>query len=134
MLREEKKNKPIAEKTTDKVIYKTAEPGIGAEASFAPLFDIFLSIAKTSGIRIRSISYNYSPSSDPIVAAGLSNYNVCELDIKAVGSYRNFQSFFRAVAKEPYLMALSNTDVQPWENDRTILVGNIKLNLYTKTN
>lgn len=133
MLQEEKRNRPIVEKKTDKIIYETTEMGVGSEASFAPLFDIFLTLAKASGLRIRSIAYNYSPSTDPIVSAGLSNYNVCELDIKAVGSYRNFQTFFRAVAKEPYLMSLSNTDVKPWENDRTLLIGNLKLNLYTKT-
>ncbi len=133
MLIEAKKNKPIVEKKSDKVIFEATESGIGAEASFAPLFDIFLSLAKASGLKIRSIGYNYSPAGDPIVAANITNYNVCELDIKAIGSYRNFQSFFRAIAKEPYLMSLANTNISPWENDRTILIGDLKLNLYTKT-
>ena len=134
VLKDEKAKNQKVENKTDKVIYETTEPGIGSEASFAPLFENFIDIAKLSGIRIRSINYDYNPIGDPIRSANLTNYSVCELDVKAVGGYRNFQTFFKAINKQPYVMSLARTEIKPWEDDRSILVGDFKLRLYTKTN
>ena len=134
LLKAEKENKPKEENKTDKVIFESTEPGIGAEASFAPLFERFIETAKLSGIRIRSINYNYNPIDDSIVAAKLTNYNVCELDVKAVGSYRNFQTFYKALNRDNYVMSLAQMEFKPWEGDRSVLVSDFKLRLYTKTN
>jgi len=116
-----------------KKIYELEGTQFSPEASFAPLFEVVLTIAQNSGIRIRSIDYNYSPESDPIFAAHLPEYNVCELGIVAVGTYTQLQNFFKGLMKDSNLNYLAEIEMQPWEKDKTILISNIKVRLYTKT-
>lgn len=116
-----------------KKIYELEGAQFSGEASFAPLFEIVLGIAQNSGIRIRSIDYNYQPEDDRIYASHISDYNVCELSIVAVGSYSQIQSFFRGLMKDNNLNYISEVEMQPWEKDKSILISNIKVRLYTKT-
>ncbi len=116
-----------------KKIYELEGAQFSGEASFAPLFEIVLTIAQNSGIRIRSIDYNYQPEEDRIYAAHISDYNVCELSIVAVGTYAQLQNFFRGLMKDSNLNYLAEVEMQPWEKDRTILISNVKVRLYTKT-
>jgi len=116
-----------------KRIYGLEGAQFSAEASFAPLFEIVLSIAQNAGIKIRSIDYNYAPESDPVFAAHLPEYNVCELKIQAIGSYSQLQAFFKGLMKDNNLNYLAEVEMQPWEKDKTILITNVKIRLYTKT-
>ena len=112
-----------------KKIYELEGAQFSGEASFAPLFEVVLTIAQNSGIRIRSIDYNYQPEEDRIYAAHISDYNVCELSIVAVGTYAQLQNFFRGLMKDSNLSYLAEVEMQPWEKDKTILVTNIKENI-----
>lgn len=116
-----------------KVIFQAEDMKFSAEASFAPLFEIFIDQAKAAGIKIRSIDYNYAPATDPIFTANMTGYNVCELTITAAGHYGDFQNFFKGITKESFLMSFPEMQLAPWENDRSILVNKFKLRLYTKT-
>lgn len=116
-----------------KKIYELEGAQFSAEASFAPLFEVVLSIAQNSGIKIRSINYNYSPESDPVFAAHLPEYNACELQIQTIGSYAQLQNFFKGLMKDNNLNYLAEVEMQPWEKDKTILIANVKIRLYTKT-
>lgn len=116
-----------------KQIYELEGTQFSSEASFAPLFEVILSIAQNSGIKIRSINYNYSPEGDPIFAAHLPEYNACELQIQAIGSYAQLQTFFKGLMKDNNLNYLAEVEMQPWEKDKTILITNVKIRLYTKT-
>ena len=116
-----------------KKIYELEGAQFSAEASFAPLFEIVLSIAQSSGIRIRSIDYNYAPESDPVYDAHLPEYNACERRIQAIGSYAQLQAFFKGLMKDNNLNYLAEVEMQPWEKDKTILITNVKIRLYTKT-
>lgn len=116
-----------------KKIYELEGTQFSGEASFAPLFEIVLSIAQNSGIRIRSIDYNYQPQDDKIYAAHIAEYNVCEMSIVAVGTYAQLQNFFRGLMKDSNLNYIAEVEMQPWEKDKTILVSNVKVRLYTKT-
>ena len=95
-----------------KKIYELEGAQFSAEASFAPLFEIVLSIAQSSGIRIRSIDYNYAPESDPVYAAHLPEYNACELRIQAIGSYAQLQAFFKGLMKDNNLNYLAEVEMQ----------------------
>lgn len=117
----------------EKVIYEPKGLQFGADASFAPLFENAIETAKGSGIRIRSITTTERPSTDPIVASGLQGYNVQEIDIVAVGTYSEFQAFYKNVLREYYLTYFAEIEVKPWELDKSVLISNIKLRLYTKT-
>lgn len=126
-------NKAKAPVVDGKKIYELEGAQFSPEASFAPLFEVVLSIAQNSGVRIRSIDYNYTPETDPVFAAHLPEYNVCELGIVAVGTYSQLQNFFKGLMKDSNLNYLAEIEMQPWEKDKTILISNVKVRLYTKT-
>jgi len=129
----EMSSKQKAVSRDSKRIYELEGTQFSGEASFAPLFEIVLNIAQTSGIRIRSIDYNYQPQEDKIFASRIAEYNVCELSIVAVGTYAQLQNFFKGLMKDPNLNYLAEIEMQPWEKDKTILISNMKVRLYTKT-
>lgn len=116
-----------------KTIFEAPGMQNSPEASFAPLSELVLSVAQQSGIRIRAIDYNYSPANDIIYKAQLPGYNVCELAIVAVGTYTEFQTFFKTMMKESYLTSIAEIEMTPWEKDKKILITNFKLRLYAKT-
>lgn len=118
---------------TEKIIYQSQGMQVAGIASFTPLFEDIMNIAKASGIRIRSISYNYEPTSDAIFSAGIQGYNACIMDIVAVGSYTEFQNFYKNILREQYLVNFAEVSVKPWQDDKSILVTKLKLGLYTKT-
>ncbi len=122
-------------KTPDaKKIFQIQGMKFGADASFAPLFDNMIAVAKESGIRIRSIDYNYSPASDPVFAAKLSGYNVCELQSTIVGNYSQIQRFLKTMLSEEYLINLAEIEIVSWKRDKSVLIANLKMRFYTQTN
>lgn len=116
-----------------KIIFEAPDMQFSSDASFAPLFELVLTIAQQSGIRIRAIDYNYTPEDDIIFAAKLEGYNTCELNMVAVGSYSEFQTFFKTIMKEKYVTNLAEIELNPWEKDKKVLIAKIKLRLYTRT-
>ena len=122
-----------AEAVSTKVIYEVSGQQFGPEASFGIMFDTMLANMTNNGIRIRSIDYNYSPSNDRVLEAGISGYNACELSFVTVGSYTQLQNFFRNLTKEDYLTSIYEVYLEPYDKDKTILVARFKIRLYTKT-
>ncbi|GBF23409.1 hypothetical protein tpqmel_0813, partial [Candidatus Gastranaerophilus sp. (ex Termes propinquus)] len=116
-----------------KKIYEAPSMSISRDASFAPLLETVINSAKTSGIRFRSIKYNYDPQEDSVYKANLPGYNVCELDLAAAGSYTKLQNFLKGIAKQEYLNNIAEIEITPYEQDRSVLLADIKLRLYTKT-
>ncbi len=116
-----------------KVVFDAPDMKFSPDASFAPLFELVLTIAQHSGIRIRAIDYDYAPQEDMIFAAKIDGYNVCELNMVAVGTYTEFQTFFKSIMKEQYLTNLAEVELTPWEKDKKVLIAKIKLRLYTRT-
>ena len=116
-----------------KIVFDAPDMRFSPDASFAPLFELVLTIAQQSGIRIRAIDYNYSPQDDMIFAAKINGYNVCELNMVTVGSYTELQNFFKSIMKEQYLTNLAEVELTPWEKDKKVLIAKIKLRLYTRT-
>ncbi len=116
-----------------KVIFEAPDMQFSPDASFAPLFELVLTIAQQSGIRIRAIDYNYSPQEDAIFAAKLEGYNTCELNMVVVGSYTELQTFFKTIMKEQYVTNLAEVELNPWDKDKKVLIAKVKLRLYTRT-
>ncbi len=122
--------------TSGKIIYEVPGQQFTAEASFGIMFENLLANISNSGIRIRSIRYNYSPSNDRIITATQESgggYNACELSFVAVGNYAQFQNFFKSLAKEKYLSNIYEIYIEPYDKDKTILINRFKVRLYTKT-
>jgi len=121
------------ESKSGKVIYEVSGEQFSAEASFGIIFENLLANMTNSGIRIRSIEYNYQPTEDKILSTNLGGYNACELSFVTVGSYSQFQTFFKNIARENYLSSINEVFIEPYDKDKTILITRFKIRLYTKT-
>lgn len=140
-LQSEKKASEVQEvkksvSVSGKVIYEVPGQQFTPEASFGIMFENLLSNISNSGIRIRSIRYNYSPADDRIITATQESgggYNACEISFVAVGNYAQFQNFFKSLAKEKYLSNIREIYIEPYDKDKTILINRFKIRLYTKT-
>ncbi len=121
------------ESESGKIIYEVLGQQFSAEASFGIMFDNILANMTNSGLRIRSIDYNYSPSNDKIVEANVPGYNACELSFVTVSNYTQLQTFLKNIAKENYLTSISEIYLEAYDKDKTILIARFKIRLYTKT-
>lgn len=130
-VKEEKKPETA---TSGKAIPEISGQQFTPEASFGVMFESVLSNITNSGIKIRDIKYNYQPADDKILSAGMdSGYNACELSFITVGSYSQFQNFFKSVAKDTYLSSIYEIYIEPYDRDKTILITRFKIRLYTRT-
>ena len=121
------------EAKSGKKIYDVSGQQFSAEASFGIIFDNLIANVTNSGIRIRSIDYNYQPADDKILGTNLGGYNACEISFVTVGSYSQFQNFFKSIAKETYLSSIYEIYIEPYDKDKTILITRFKIRLYTRT-
>ena len=121
------------ESKSSKVIYEVLGQQFSPEASFGIMFDNILTNMTNSGLRIRSIDYNYSPVDDLIIQTNAPGYNACELSFVAVSNYTQLQNFLKNLAKETYLTGISEIYLEPYDKDKTILISKFKIRLYTKT-
>mgnify|MGYP002869960526 CR=1 FL=1 len=97
------------------------------------MFENILANITNSGLRIRSIDYNYSPTEDAILEASIPGYNACELSFVTVGTYTQLQTFLKNIAKETYLTGINEIYLEPYDKDKTILISRFKVRLYTRT-
>ena len=121
------------EPKSGKVIMEVLGQQFSAEASFGFLFDELLKNLTASGVRVRSIEYNYYPQNDKIGDLHAPGYNACELSFTAVGSYSQLQSFFKTITKNKNLSSIYEIYIEPYDKDKTILIAKFKIRLYTKT-
>ena len=118
---------------SSKIIYEVLGQQFSPEASFGIMFENILANMSNSGLRIRSIDYNYSPADDKILQTNTPGYNACELSFLTVGSYTQLQTFLKNIAKENYLTGINEIYLEPYDKDKTILIARLKIRLYTKT-
>ena len=97
------------------------------------MFENIISNITNSGVRIRSIEYNYRPGDDAVLNTGAPGYNACELSFVTVGTYAQYQRFFKNLAKENYLTNIYEIYIEPYDKNKTILISKFKVRLYTKT-
>ena len=128
---EKKKNKKTT--SSGKVIYEVLGQQFSPEASFGIMFENLLANMTNSGVRIRSIDYNYLPQDDKIMMTNVAGYNACELSFTTVSTYSQLQTFFKNIIKEKYLSNIAEIYIEPYDNDKTILISKFKVRLYTRT-
>lgn len=121
------------ERTSTKIIYEVLGQQFSPEASFGIMFENVLANITNSGIRIRSIDYNYSPTNDKIIDTNVPGYNACELSFVTVSTYSQLQTFLKNIAKENYLTSITEIYLEPYDKDKSILISRFKIRLYTKT-
>ena len=130
---EAEKSEVKKESKSGKVIYEVLGQQFSPEASFGIMFENILSNIATSGVRIRSISYNYTPQTDKVLQTNAPGYNACELSFTTISNYSQLQRFFKSLAKESYLTNIYEVYIEPYDKDKTILITKFKIRLYTKT-
>ena len=129
-----KENKLKKQTESGKVIYEVPGAQFTPEASYGIMFENVLASITNSGLRIRTIDYNYNNvADDKIKGSGAPGYNVCELGFVTVGTYPQLQSFFENITKEKFLSAITEIYLEPYDQDKTILIAKFKIRLYTKT-
>ena len=118
----------------DKKVYETEDIQFGTGASFSKPFEIMINIAKDSKIRIKSIKYAYDKqaATDPLTVAEIKGDNICEMAITAVGTYSQIKAFLSGILAQPYLVRLPEITMTPWGYDKSILIADFKITLYTK--
>lgn len=126
---ERRKRKP----DSGKVILEVPSAQFSPEASFGVLFDGILANVAKSGIRVRSIEYNYAPTDDKILGSTMPGHNACELVFTAVGTYPQFQQFFKDSTKDRYLNNIYEVYIEPYDYNKSILITKFKIRLYTKS-
>ena len=131
--RQEQQEENKKESKSGKVIYEVLGQQFSAEASFGIMFENILSNITGSGVRIRSIDYNYTPQNDKILQTNAPGYNACELSFTTVSNYSQLQNFFKNIAKESYLTNIYEVYIEPYDKDKSILIAKFKVRLYTKT-
>ena len=129
--KEVKPEKKVAK--SGKVIYEVLGQQFSTEASFGIMFENIINNITKSGVKIRSIEYNYSPQDDKVLQTNAAGFNACELSFIAVGSYAQIQNFFKSLAKEKYLTNIYEVYLEPYDKNKTILIAKFKIRLYTKT-
>ncbi len=116
-----------------KIIYAVPQAQFSPAASFGIMFENVISNITNSGLKVRSIDYNYSPQDDKVLTTQVEGYNACELTFTTVGSYTQLQTFFKNIAKEKYLSSLYEVYIEPYDKDKSILIAKFKIRLYTKS-
>ena len=129
---EEANNKEVKTAKSGKVIYEVLGQQFSTEASFGIMFENIISNITNSGVKIRSINYNYRPGNDKVMEVNAPGYNACELSFTTVSTYSQLQKFFKNLAKESYLTSIYQVDIEPYDKDKTILIARFKVRLYTR--
>lgn len=125
--------KPKSVAKSGKVIYEVPMMQFSPEASFGIMFENIIANITNTGLRVRSIDYNYKVTDDKVLNTNAEGYNACELSFTTVGSYTQLQNFFKNIAKEKYLSSLYEVYIEPYDNDKTTLIAKFKIRLYTKS-
>ena len=120
------------ESAITKPIYKNDTPSSDAMSSFGVMFEDVIQAAKYNKLKLYSIAYNMAPAEDLVYQNVQSEYNVCEISMHLYGTYPQFKSYFQDIYNYPYLINISKLEIIPYERDRNILGGNIKIVLYSK--
>lgn len=129
-VKEQPKEKKVAK--SGKIIYEVLDQQFSPEASFGIMFENVISNVTSSGVKIRSIEYNYHPQDDKVLAANAPGYNACELSFVTVGSYSQLQAFFKNITKENYLTNIYEVYIEPYDKNKAILIAKFKIRLYTR--
>ena len=100
---------------------------------YGNMFENLVKRAQSNGLMIRSIEYNMTPESDPLVLEHANRYNACELKFFLVGTYSQLQNFLMEVNNNfEYLVYVSSLSVTAFERNTDYILANTSITLYSK--
>ena len=117
--------KPIYESEID-----SANENLGV---YGDMFEKLVKGAQRNGLMIRSIEYNKTPETDPLMEENADTYNACELKFFFVGTYSQLQSFLSEVNNNfEYLTYISKLSVTAFSKNTDYLLINAAITMYSK--
>lgn len=121
-------------KVSTKPVYKNDIEATDQLSSFGVMFEDVIQSAKYNGLKLRSIAYNTAPSGDVVQTNISADYNVCAITMQLIGSYMQFRSYFQDLYNYPYLINLDKISVNPYEDNKRILIADVTVILYSTKN
>ena len=87
----------------------------------------------SNAVKIKSINYTYNPVDDAFVKFGKDVYFVSDVNLELVSNYTNLGKLIENIYQYPYFMKIMQLDVKPYAKDKKVLVTNLTLRLYART-
>ena len=115
----------------DRQVYKPEYNTTSPIVALSSVMEDITKFLEFNNLRIISINYTENPLEDIMVQNDPIKYNVCSIDLSLVGTYNNLQGFLKDIFKYPYLLNIVKLEVTPYYADKTLLIINIKINLYS---
>ncbi|MBQ7764318.1 type 4a pilus biogenesis protein PilO [bacterium] len=115
-----------------KKIYAPMDSDLSNDTLFFTLYNDVLEMMKENSIKIKSLDYVYNPEEDEFVKSG-NDYFVCDINLELVSNYTNLGKLIEQLYKYPYYIKFNNMDVKPYAKDKSILLTNMSIRLYAKS-
>lgn len=101
-------------------------------SSFGGMFDDIIDYLKMNNMMLRTVQYVLNPSDDQIYSRFPTLYNVCKINIYAVGTYTQLQGFLRDLTVYPYFINISNIHIVPYNKNQNYLLISLSICVYSK--
>lgn len=119
--------------TSTKKVYYPSQSDLGDDTLFFTIYNDVVDMLKSNSIKIKTIDYVYNPEKDKFVEFGKDKYFVCDVNMDLISNYVNFGKFIEALYQYPYYVRINQVYVNPYENDKKILMIKLSLRLYAHT-
>ena len=129
---EQKRKEQAANKNEGKQFYRPVMSGLDTEAVIAGEFSEILELVRSNKIRVRAIKYDYDPQDDNFVKNAGSQYNVARLNMEMIGTYQEYDNFLKELYKHEHFLDIQSIEIVPYKKNKSILLINFKLKLYSK--
>lgn len=129
---EEKRKEQNAQKSDAKQFYRPVMSGLDTEAVIAGEFTEILELVRVNKIKVRAIKYDYDPQDDNFVKNAGAQYNVARLNMEIVANYTSLDNFLKELYKHEHFLDIQSLEIVPYKKNKSILLVNFKLKLYSK--
>lgn len=118
---------------SQKKLYAPTESDLGNDSLFFTLYNDMIEMIHSNAVKIKSINYTYNPVDDAFVKFGKDVYFVSDVNLELVSNYTNLGKLIENIYQYPYFMKIMQLDVKPYAKDKKVLVTNLTLRLYART-
>ena len=119
--------------TVQKKIYAPVDSDLGSDTIFFTLYSDLLEMIHSNSVKIQTLDYEYNPADDPFVKSGGAGFFVSEVNMKLIANYVNLGKLVQDLYQYPYYIRMISLSVKPYEKDKKILLANLKVRLYSRT-
>lgn len=129
---EKAKNMLIDKQNKLKPVFEQKGSPEDSIASFGGMFEDIVDYIKINNLMLRTIEYSINPIDDPLYAQFPLLYNVCRVNLMAIGTYSQLEAFLNDIYIYPYFVDITKVEVNPYQSDKKYLLANISITLYSK--